>query len=304
MSRLRFNYLCHVVERCDNPRPALAPSALPPPLLSSRARRWDDVRIELHHFSNLDAMLAVEDHLVCMHVAGTVHLSQSRAGRTVVKQVSPGYVTVAPRGEPKRLKHAGESAVIFVRLNPAYVARVAGRADCVVDPARCALIDNCGNRDPIAVDIGKRMLAALELEDVVGRLRIDALKGELALHLLSHYSASSPPAERTEARLSPRKLARAAEYIDAHLREDLSLACLARTLAMSPSHLSHAFRTATGLPPHRFVLQRRVERAKHLLRHTDLSITDIAHRIGCASHSHFSVLFRRSTGQTPRDFRR
>jgi AraC family transcriptional regulator len=148
------------------------------------------------------------------------------------------------------------------------------------------------------------MLAALEPEDTMGRLRIEALKSELALHLLSHYAASSRAAPRTQARISPRKLARAVEYIDAHLRDDLSLARLARVLAMSPSHLSHAFRTTTGLPPHRFVLHRRVERAKQLLRCTELSITDIAHRIGCASHSHFSVLFLRTTGQTPRDFRR
>ena len=289
------------MERRNNSR---MEQALPPPLLSSRGRAWADVRLELHHFFNLDATVPVDDHLIGMHVFGTVHLSQSRAGHTVVRQVRPGHVTVAPRGEPKRFRHAGESAVIVVRLNPAYVSRVAVEADCAIDPARSALVDNFGTRDPVAVDIGKQMLAALEPEDTVGRLRIEVLKSDLALHLLSHYSASSRPLGRTEARLAPRKLARAVEYIDAHLREDLSLACLARTLAMSPSHLSHAFRTATGLPPHRFVLHRRVERAKHLLRHTDLSITDIAHRIGCASHSHFSVLFHRSTGQTPRDFRR
>jgi AraC family transcriptional regulator len=203
-----------------------------------------------------------------------------------------------------RFRYAGESIVIVVRLRPAYVARVTAEMGCANDLAGCGLVDDYGTKDPIAVSLGKRMLAALEPEDTVGRLRIDALKSELALHLLSHYSGSPRPAGRTEAYLPPRKLARAVEYIDAHLREDLSLASLAHMLAMSPSHLSHAFRAATGLPPHRFVLHRRVERAKQLLRHTDLPIIDIAHRIGCASHSHFSVLFHRSTGQTPRDFRR
>ena len=211
-------------------------------MLSSRARGWDDVRLDLHHFCNLDAIVPVDDHLVGMHVSGTVHLSQSRAGHTVIRQVRPGHVTVTPPGEPKRFRHAGESAVIVVRLSPAYVARVAAEADCAIEFARGGLVDNYGTKDPIAVDIGKRMLSALEPEDTVGRLRIEALKRELAMHLLSHYSASSPPAQRTEVCLPPRKLARAVEYIDAHLREDLSLACLARVLAMSSSHLSHAFR--------------------------------------------------------------
>jgi AraC family transcriptional regulator len=51
------------------------------------------------------------------------------------------------------------------------------------------------------------------------------------------------------------------------------------------------------------LLERRIERAKSLLHETDLPITEIAHLIGCASHSHFSVMFHRATGQTPRDYR-
>ena len=82
-----------------------------------------------------------------------------------------------------------------------------------------------------------------------------------------------------------------------------SLPEIAQVLAMSPGHFAHAFRETTGLPPHRYVLERRVERAKSLLRGTNLPIIEIAGRIGCASHSHFSVMFHRMTGQAPRDYR-
>ena len=72
---------------------------------------------------------------------------------------------------------------------------------------------------------------------------------------------------------------------------------------MSPYHFAHAFRQTTGLAPHRYVIQRRIERARFLLRETDLSITEIAHQVGYANQSNFSVVFHQLTGQTPRGFR-
>ena len=96
---------------------------------------------------------------------------------------------------------------------------------------------------------------------------------------------------------------RAIEYIDDNLRGELTLAAIAEAVALSPGHFAHAFRQATGVAPHRYVLERRVERAKMLLRQSDMPITEIAERVGCSSHSHFSVLFHRITGLTPRQFR-
>jgi AraC family transcriptional regulator len=63
------------------------------------------------------------------------------------------------------------------------------------------------------------------------------------------------------------------------------------------------FRQTVGVPPQRYVRDRRVERAKSLLRHSDLPMTEIAQSVGCASCSHFSVLCHRTTGLTPRRYR-
>ena len=105
-------------------------------------------------------------------------------------------------------------------------------------------------------------------------------------------------------KLSAKALKIAMDYIEAHLASDLTLADLARSLSMSPGHFAHLFRQTTGLPPHRFVLERRIARAKTLLRDTALPITEIAQQVGCASHSHLSVMFHRDTGVTPSDYRR
>jgi len=277
-------------------------ASLPAPLLSSRYRNWNDIAVELHHFRGVDAVVPVRDHIVGVHVAGSVKLLQSRSGRKCVKYVRAGDITISPFGEPKRFQHAGENLVILLKLAPAFVRSVAGD-EYALDPTRFELLENFGTPDPKLVAIGKQLLAGLEPEGAAGRMHVETLTFHLAIHLLRHYCTASVSLGKPVPKLPPRKLRRALEYIEDNLREDISLAGVSQALAMSPWHFAHAFRQSTGLPPHQFVLERRIEQAKSLLRETDLPITEIAHRIGCASHSHFSVLFRRTTGQTPRDYR-
>ena len=152
--------------------------------------------------------------------------------------------------------------------------------------------------------IGRHLLAALELEGPPARLLVESQATELAVHLLRRHCTAAIGERRPVSNLPPRKLQRVLDYIDANLRDDMALADLARVVAMSPGHFAHLFRQTVGLPPHRFVLEKRIERAKALLRDTDLPITEIAHRVGCASHSHLTVMFHRDTGVTPSDFRR
>jgi len=285
------------------PAPTRAVSgALPEPLLTSRSRRWSGIVVELHRFSDIDAVVQPPDHVVAVHLAGSIQLLQRRNGKSVRRRIGPGDIIVTPVGQPKRWQHAGENVVILLHLDPSFVQSVAGE-EFALDPARFEIQDNFGTRDDHIETIGKRALAELEHEGTSSRVYVESLATQLTTHLLRHYSTAGVPSESAVARLSRHKLMRALDYIDANLRDELTLTEIADALAMSPGHFAHAFRETTGFPPHRFVLMRRVERAKALLRETDLPITDIAHRIGCSSHSHFSVMFHRVTGQTPRDYR-
>jgi AraC family transcriptional regulator len=98
-------------------------------------------------------------------------------------------------------------------------------------------------------------------------------------------------------------LQRALVFIDTHLDEDLTLPQIAEALGVSPYHFAHAFRRVVGTPPHRYVIHRRIERAKELLDTTDLPLVEIALSVGCAHQSHFSALFHRVTGLTPHSYR-
>jgi AraC family transcriptional regulator len=293
----------HVANRArQTSAAAKAVAALPAPLLSSRCRNWNGIAVELHHFRGVDHVVPVREHIIGVHVAGSVNLRQSRGRRSCVKHVRAGDVTITPFGEPKRFQHSGENVVILLKLAPAFVQEVAGD-EYALDPARFELREDFGTPNPQLVAIGKQLLAGLEPEGAIGRMQVESLTIQLALHLLRHHCTASVLDRKPVSNLSPRKLQRALDYIDTNLRDDISLADLAQVLAMSTGHFAHAFRQTTGLPPHRFVLVRRVDRAKSLLRETDLPITEIAHRVGCASHSHLSVTFHRETGLTPRDYR-
>lgn len=104
--------------------------------------------------------------------------------------------------------------------------------------------------------------------------------------------------------LPPRVLRRVQEYVDSHLGEDLDLEQLAQTAGLSLHHFARAFKKSIGIPPHQFVLQRRLRLARDLLTNTDRPIVDIASAAGFSDQSHLARHFRRSFAVTPVAFRR
>lgn len=104
---------------------------------------------------------------------------------------------------------------------------------------------------------------------------------------------------------SPAWLGRVVDHVEARLGEDgLSLAAMAAVAGLSPFHFSRAFKRATGVAPHRFVIRRRIARAKALLARPDVSLVEIAYAAGFANQAHFTTLFRLETGVTPLQYRR
>lgn len=100
-----------------------------------------------------------------------------------------------------------------------------------------------------------------------------------------------------------RRLLRAKDRMDAASHEEWPVRRLARVSGVSAAHFARSFKDAFGVPPHRYLLTRRLERATALLRDTDLSITEIAFQTGWASLGTFGRTFRDVTGETPRELR-
>ena len=100
-----------------------------------------------------------------------------------------------------------------------------------------------------------------------------------------------------------RRLLRAKDRMDAASHEEWPILRLARVSGVSEAHFARSFKEAFGIPPHRYLLTRRIERATALLRDTDLPITEIAFETGWSSLGTFGRTFRDVTGETPRALR-
>src|SRR5262249_20732638 len=94
------------------------------------------------------------------------------------------------------------------------------------------------------------------------------------------------------------------QYIDERLAEDISLSSLAQLIHLSPYHFSRAFKQSFGMPPHRYLTGRRIERAKSLLIERKLSVTEIGLDVGFSETSSFTSVFGKLTGETPPAYRR
>jgi AraC family transcriptional regulator len=130
---------------------------------------------------------------------------------------------------------------------------------------------------------------------------VESLGAALCIRVARHFVGHLPlPARKG---LSPERLRRVRDYIEAYLDDDLSLTVLADIACLSPYHFSRSFKEATGVGPQRYVMQRRLERAKRLLRQSHRPIAMIAQEAGFADQSHLTQVFHREMGVTPGRFR-
>jgi AraC family transcriptional regulator len=132
-----------------------------------------------------------------------------------------------------------------------------------------------------------------------GALYTDALMQVLAAHLLSHYISQAHERPKLPNRLTQQQVTRAIDYMHAHLDRNISLATLAQAVNVSPSQLTRLFKRATGVAPHQYLMNLRIERAKHLLLTSSMSMRDVATHTGFADQSHLNRHFKRVVGITP-----
>lgn len=136
---------------------------------------------------------------------------------------------------------------------------------------------------------GERLLASSLAHAIVDHAVLDQAGPRLGLRL--------------KGGLAPHQRRQLTDYIQAHLDQPLSLSDLALRCNLSEYHFARMFRTSFGLPPHQYLLARRLEHACRLLRHGVLPLGQIALMCGFASASHFSNRFRQALGATPGDYR-
>lgn len=158
-------------------------------------------------------------------------------------------------------------------------------------------------QDPTILHVAQLLKAEVLSGGLAGNLYVESLRNLLAVHLLRNHTQALVKPTVEVAHLEGLKLKQLKDYIEDHLADELEIATLAELIPMSQFHFARAFKTATGVPPHRYIMQRRIERSKVLLSVTRLSAAEIAYQVGFSNQSHFSAQFRKSVGLTPKQFR-
>jgi AraC family transcriptional regulator len=164
-----------------------------------------------------------------------------------------------------------------------------------------AFIAKLSCRDPRIEHLLWALKCELEADEPQGRLYADSVGIALASQLVRRYARTVP--DLPSGGLQKRRLRRVLAYIDDRLSQDLTLTELAGVAGVSLSHLKLLFKRSVGVSVHRYVVQRRVQRATELLTHTKEPLAEVALQAGFANQSHMARWVRQSLGVTPKTLR-
>src|SRR5512133_1618055 len=273
--------------------------------IARQALDWPGVLLETggNYITGVDAV-ALGYHYVALNIdpQPTVlrGVTESRPRGDVT--LTPGTAWVVPAGDPVTLSTEAVHLCIRVVIDPRHTDALLARArgdDRPVELRRAYGIDAPQLRHlmmALAAEADPRMSSGLAF--------VETLTMALSHQLAVHAGVQRPPAEVARGGLSPGARRRVLELIDAKLDARLSIDTLAREAGMSPAHFARAFKQTLGRPPHRFLMSRRLERARHMLEECGAAPSDVAARSGFADQAHLTRLFKREFGVTPGELTR
>jgi AraC family transcriptional regulator len=214
-----------------------------------------------------------------------------------------GSISLLPAGTPALWRSRGHRDSLHIYLEPGLVGRVAAEA-FDLDPARLEVPP----LDALDLPNLRAAMGAVDAEltsgGAGGRLAAESLANLLAVHLIRHVLAPRRPRRGRDGTRPRRRLRAVVEFVEGHLDAGPSLDQMAAVARLSTYHFARQFKAATGLPPHQYVIARRVDRAKQLLQGGDIdSLTQVAAQIGFSDQSQLSRHFKRLVGVTPGQFR-
>jgi len=235
---------------------------------------------------------AIAEHRVAVHASPATPSMCSAQGLRYVRVF--GDVDLTPAHQIGCYEADLPTETLEIRVPPGLLARVAedlGRPRAAVGLEARHLV-----RDDRLAHLAWALDAEARAAVPVGPLLVDAIGVAIATHLLGlHADAVAAPVG-----LSPRQLQRVVDYIEAHLDAALTVDLLADIAGVSSAHLRHWFKRMTGSAVHRYIVRRRVERARVLLLQRRLPASQIALATGFSHQSHMARWMRRELGVTPR----
>src|SRR6266436_2660471 len=240
------------------------------------------------------------DRSVLVMVCSPTWRGEYKAANGVLKRETLGTLTILPKGLLPAMRSAQTADLLYCAFDEAFVRGVADELEGRLAPTH----DKRGDlRDRAISEILNLLLAEVQSGSASGRLYVDSLAQALTIRFL-FLGGRQPTRSSRTAMLPQQHLFRVQELIETRLEADLTLQELASEIGYSRSHFLRMFHATTGMTPHRYVLKRRVERARQQLEQVEQSIAEVAFRCGFSSQAHLTLAFRKEFGITPAEYRR
>lgn len=200
-----------------------------------------------------------------------------------------------------RIKEKSNYQFLSIEFEPDYVLRIAELQHL----RGFEIIETWDYNHPLTWQLAQAIHDECENDARQGLLYCETAIMLMVLHVVRHLSNSAHALKSfRRGGLAANVLRRACDYMTSHLGEEISLSEVANISDLSPGHFSFAFKKSTGVSPHAWLRRRRIDHAKTLLCHRDMSVAFIALAVGFANQSAFGVAFKKETGLTPTIWRR
>jgi AraC family transcriptional regulator len=243
------------------------------------------------------------DHILGLHVSGKHRVRQELDGRTREGRSESGAVNLVPAHLRFSTEANAPVRAIVLFIPEEFVSRVIVE-HWEGDPRNVEIMWQFLGRDRVIEDVMTRLAMEAKNGSLSGRLYAESACEFLAHHIVHSYSSMSTVTASPVGGLPPRRLNSVLDYIEESVAQSITLRQLAEVAGVSARHFERAFRQAMGVPPHAYVMERRLATARDLLLSCpNLPIEDIARRAGFSSSSHLASAFRRKIGCTPTLFR-
>lgn len=278
-------------------------------IAAGRGRAWKDLLVQVYERGPVQEPLlipAVPEPLVVWVLSGSAVVEERELeGAWQAHRVSAGDFFLTHAQAPYELRWTADSSMPFAVMHLYLGLPLLKRATAEVLGEACelALRDVSGERDAVLSALLAPLRNELSTAQGPSALFVQGLAQSLAVHLVRGYGEVATGRRRPRGGLPAIKLRRVLELMASQLDRDFQLARYAREAALSEFHFGRAFKQSTGLAPSRYFIRLRIERARQLLRETDLAIIEVGLAVGYSSASHFAQVFRRETGIAPSGYR-
>ena len=265
--------------------------------IRSQALDWPGLLLEAgrNYVTGADAA-ALAHHYIGLN-AGTrpVVLRGVEPDRDVT--LAPGTAWFVPAGDPVTFRVESLHMIVRMTIDPRHADRLL--EEVRGEGSRLELRRAYGIDTPQLRHLLMALVAEADAGTSTGVAFVETLAAGVSQQVALHAGAGPAPRERARGGLSPGARRRVLELIDAQLDARLSVDTLAREVGLSSAHFARAFKQTLGEAPHRFLLSRRLERARRLLEACGVQLSDVAARAGFADQAHFTRHFKRQFGVTP-----